>query len=106
MISAYLREGEDQSTWKKETWKCYFNEKRQEINDLSINATVLAQRVFSQEVKKLQVEQFKPFEQVTLEPLSETVLVSSEVITCQRNRKLLLHHKKSQATLAVSISHL
>jgi len=33
-----------------------------------IDSTVPAEIVFSQEVKKLQAEQFKPFEQVTLEP--------------------------------------
>ncbi|KAL6541560.1 fibrillarin [Orobanche gracilis] len=33
-----------------------------------IDSTVAAELVFSQEVKKLQADQFKPFEQVTLEP--------------------------------------
>ncbi|KAM6549106.1 hypothetical protein CsatB_020782 [Cannabis sativa] len=33
-----------------------------------IDSTVPAEAVFQQEVKKLQAEQFKPFEQVTLEP--------------------------------------
>ncbi|KAI6695865.1 hypothetical protein NL676_023575 [Syzygium grande] len=33
-----------------------------------IDSTVPAEIVFSQEVKKLQADQFKPFEQVTLEP--------------------------------------
>ncbi|PKA56478.1 putative mediator of RNA polymerase II transcription subunit 36b [Apostasia shenzhenica] len=33
-----------------------------------IDSTVPAEAVFAQEVKKLQAEQFKPFEQVTLEP--------------------------------------
>lgn len=33
-----------------------------------IDSTVPAEAVFAQEVKKLQKEQFKPFEQVTLEP--------------------------------------
>ncbi|XP_056174391.1 rRNA 2'-O-methyltransferase fibrillarin 2-like [Syzygium oleosum] len=33
-----------------------------------IDSTVPVEIVFSQEVKKLQAEQFKPFEQVTLEP--------------------------------------
>ncbi|KAL3650511.1 Proline--tRNA ligase, chloroplastic/mitochondrial [Castilleja foliolosa] len=33
-----------------------------------IDSTVPAEAVFASEVKKLQVEQFKPFEQVTLEP--------------------------------------
>lgn len=33
-----------------------------------IDSTVPAEAVFAQEVKKLQAEQFKPAEQVTLEP--------------------------------------
>ncbi|RRT50183.1 hypothetical protein BHM03_00040596, partial [Ensete ventricosum] len=33
-----------------------------------IDSTVPAEAVFAQEVKKLQAEQFKPSEQVTLEP--------------------------------------
>lgn len=33
-----------------------------------IDSTVPAEAVFAQEVKKLQAEQFKPIEQVTLEP--------------------------------------
>lgn len=33
-----------------------------------IDSTVPAEAVFAQEVKKLQADQFKPIEQVTLEP--------------------------------------
>lgn len=33
-----------------------------------IDSTVPAEAVFAQEVKKLQADQFKPVEQVTLEP--------------------------------------
>ena len=40
-----------------------------------IDSTAPTEAVFAQEVKKLQKEQFKPFEQVTLEPLKEIMLV-------------------------------
>ncbi|KAJ3672195.1 hypothetical protein LUZ60_006916 [Juncus effusus] len=55
-----------------------------------IDSTVPAEAVFASEVKKLQAEQFKPAEQVTLEPFERDHACVVGGYACPRRTSLLL----------------
>ena len=64
-----------------------------------IDSTVPAEAVFAREVKKLQQEQFKPAEQLTLEPYGRTTPSSAAPTASARRRTRRLHGIASIANL-------